>query len=90
MTQGVSLAVADGVGGWVESGIDPALFSQSLMYHAHCAAQASWAGEPESDPTVDSMVDGVELTPVNCLNVAYRGVMKDQLVVAGEYLQHAK
>lgn len=28
------LAIADGVGGWSENGIDPALFSQSLVYHA--------------------------------------------------------
>lgn len=28
------LGIADGVGGWSENGIDPALFSQSLMYYA--------------------------------------------------------
>lgn len=28
------LAIADGVGGWSENGVDPALFSQSLVYHA--------------------------------------------------------
>lgn len=30
----VLYGVADGVGGWSENGIDPALFSQSLMYHS--------------------------------------------------------
>ncbi|PWN39340.1 hypothetical protein IE81DRAFT_326661 [Ceraceosorus guamensis] len=30
----VLLGVADGVGGWSENGVDPALFSQSLMYYA--------------------------------------------------------
>jgi protein phosphatase PTC7 len=30
----VIFGVADGVGGWSENGIDPALFSQSLMYHS--------------------------------------------------------
>lgn len=30
----VIFGVADGVGGWSENGVDPALFSQSLMYHA--------------------------------------------------------
>ena len=30
----VILAVADGVGGWRSKGIDPAIFSQTLMYHA--------------------------------------------------------
>ena len=49
--QGVSLGIADGVGGWVESGVDPSLFSQSLMYHAHRYAQSGWPGEPEIDPT---------------------------------------
>lgn len=28
------LAVADGVGGWRKQGVDPAIFSQTLMYHA--------------------------------------------------------
>lgn len=30
----VILAVADGVGGWRSKGVDPAIFSQTLMYHA--------------------------------------------------------
>lgn len=30
----VVLAVADGVGGWRSKGVDPAIFSQTLMYHA--------------------------------------------------------
>lgn len=30
----VILAVADGVGGWRSQGVDPAIFSQTLMYHA--------------------------------------------------------
>lgn len=31
---GVSLGIADGVGGWEESGIDPSHFSQALMWFA--------------------------------------------------------
>lgn len=27
-----TLGVADGVGGWAESGVDPSVFSQALMY----------------------------------------------------------
>ncbi|KAK4058633.1 Protein phosphatase 2C 7 [Microbotryomycetes sp. JL221] len=31
----VVMAVADGVGGWTESGVDPSHFSQALMFYAH-------------------------------------------------------
>jgi protein phosphatase PTC7 len=68
----------------VESGVDPAVFSQALMFFASRAAQGAWAGEPESDPTIDSMVDGVELTPRDCLTTAYRGVIREKDVFAGE------
>ena len=50
----MSFGVADGVGGWVDSGVDPSLFSQALMYHAHRYSKSSWAGEPETDPIQDS------------------------------------
>ena len=33
------VAVADGVGGWAESGVDPSAFSQALMFYAWKAAQ---------------------------------------------------
>jgi protein phosphatase PTC7 len=79
----VSLGIADGVGGWVDSGIDPALFSQALMYFASRAAQASWAGEPESDPVTGTTVDGVELTPQHCMTAAYRAVVREKAVFAG-------
>lgn len=85
--QGVSFGVADGVGGWIESGVDPALFSQSLMYHAHRYARNSWAGEPEIDPTLDyeerEQVDGWEMTPWECLEQAYGGVLREKFVQAG-------
>lgn len=37
----VVLAVADGVGGWRKQGVDPAIFSQTLMYHASEIAKSS-------------------------------------------------
>lgn len=81
------LGVADGVGGWIEEGIDPSLFSQSLMYHAHRHAKLSWAGEPEIDPTQDyeerEQVEGWEMTPRNCLQLAFDSVLRDRLVPAG-------
>jgi protein phosphatase PTC7 len=71
--QGVCLGVADGVTGWLESGVDPALFSQALMYHAHRYSRSAWAGEPEVDPTLDyqerEQVEGWELTPYECMDV---------------------
>lgn len=85
--QGLSLGVADGVGGWVDSGVDPARFSQALMYHARLRSEVSWAGEPETDPTKDDAereaVEGSELSPAACLDQAYDGVMLEPGVKAG-------
>ncbi|KAL0581748.1 Protein phosphatase 2C 7 [Marasmius crinis-equi] len=85
--EGVAFGVADGVGGWVDSGVDPSLFSQSLMYHAHRYCRNAWAGEPEVDPTLDyeerEQVEGWELTPYACLDLAYGGVLREKFVEAG-------
>ncbi|KAI0831284.1 protein serine/threonine phosphatase 2C [Trametes gibbosa] len=84
---GVSLGIADGVGGWTESGVDPSLFSQALMYHAHRYSKAAWPGEPEIDPTQEyeerEQVEGWELTPLECLESAYGGVLRERNVLAG-------
>lgn len=84
----MSLGVADGVGGWVDSGVDPSLFSQALMYHAHRYSRGSWAGEPEIDPTLEyekrEETEGWELTPQQCLDMAYGGVLRERFVEAGE------
>ncbi|KAH0830559.1 phosphatase 2C-like domain-containing protein [Lanmaoa asiatica] len=84
---GVAFGVADGVGGWVDSGVDPSLFAQALMYCAHNHSRDSWAGEPEIDPTQDHEdhhdVRGWEITPYECLDLAYRRVLGEQLVEAG-------
>ncbi|PPQ71973.1 hypothetical protein CVT24_008190 [Panaeolus cyanescens] len=84
---GVSFGVADGVGGWVDSGVDPALFSQALMFHAHRYSRNAWAGEPEIDPTMDyeerEQVEGWEMTPYECLDLAYGGVLREKSVQAG-------
>ncbi|KAJ6591519.1 hypothetical protein DFH09DRAFT_1137227 [Mycena vulgaris] len=83
---GVCLGVADGVTGWLESGVDPALFSQALMYHAHRYSRSAWAGEPEVDPTLDyeerEQVEGWELTPYECMDLAYGGVLREKRVEA--------
>ncbi|TFY64875.1 hypothetical protein EVJ58_g2330 [Rhodofomes roseus] len=84
---GVSFGVADGVGGWVDSGVDPSLFSQALMYHAHRYSKAAWAGEPETDPIQEAeerqQVEGWELSPAECLELAYGGVLRERGVKAG-------
>ena len=84
----MSFGVADGVGGWVDSGVDPSLFSQALMYHAHRYSRGAWAGEPEIDPALDyeerEVVEGWELAPLECLGLAYGGVLRERFVEAGE------
>ncbi|KAJ3936848.1 MAG: phosphatase 2C-like domain-containing protein [Lentinula lateritia] len=84
---GAAFGLADGVGGWIENGVNPALFSQSLMYHAHRYSRNAWAGEPEIDPTLDyeerEQVEGWELTPYHCLDLALGGVLRERYVQAG-------
>jgi protein phosphatase PTC7 len=84
---GLSFGVADGVGGWVEHDIDPSLFSQALMYHAHRYSRNGWPGEPEIDPTLDyeerEQTEGWEMTPHECLDLAYGGVLREKFVQAG-------
>ncbi|KAJ6596889.1 phosphatase 2C-like domain-containing protein [Mycena vulgaris] len=84
---GVSLGVADGVGGWAPQGIDSSMFSQALMYYAHGHFKNGWAGEPEIDPTLDhqapvARLEGVEMTPSACLRLAYHDVLADESVEA--------
>ncbi|KAH9997285.1 protein serine/threonine phosphatase 2C [Russula vinacea] len=84
---GISFGVADGVGGWATSGVDPSLFSQALMYHSHRYAKVGWPGEPEVDATQDyedrEAVEGWELYPRDCLKLAYQATLRERAVVAG-------
>lgn len=88
--EGVSFGIADGIGGWADSGVDPSLFSQALMYHAHRYSRSAWAGEPEIDPTMDyeerEQIEGWEMTPYECLDLAYGGVLREKYVQAGKNL----
>ena len=58
------------------------------MYHAHRYSRGAWAGEPEIDPTLDyeerEVVEGWELAPLECLGLAYGGVLRERFVEAGE------
>ncbi|KIM33310.1 hypothetical protein M408DRAFT_326073 [Serendipita vermifera MAFF 305830] len=66
-------------------GVDPAMFSQALMFHAHRYSKGAWAGEPETDPTqdFDEPVEGWELTPQECIDLAYGGVIREKSVLCG-------
>jgi len=85
-SQGLSVGVADGVGGW-EDVTNPALFTQALMYHCHRYSKQGWAGEPETDPTQcyeeREAIEGWELTPARCLENAHTAVLREKGVVAG-------
>ena len=58
------------------------------MYHAHRYAKSGWPGEPEIDPTQDyeerEKVEGWELKPTQCLELAYDAVLRERFVPAGE------
>lgn len=57
------------------------------MYYASEAAAQNWPGEPESDPTseVPIEVPGKELSPTECLDIAFKGVLRDRHVEGGTY-----
>jgi len=62
------------------------LFSQALMFHAARYAKQGWAGEPESETHADlysNPVEGWELTPKHCLELAYQAVLRERTVKSG-------
>ncbi|BGO97970.1 Protein phosphatase 2C 7 [Rhodotorula toruloides] len=76
-TKGVVLGVADGVGGWEESGVDPSHFSQALMWFARERIRSSrWTlpeeGGKRSGARMKELLDG-----------AYKEVMAESGIVAG-------
>lgn len=60
------------------------------MFHAHRYARNGWPGEPEIDPTMDyeerEQIEGWEMTPSECLDLAYGGVLREKFVQAGVFL----
>ena len=71
-THTTTFGVADGVGGWVESGLDPADFSHGLCEYMACAAR-SW---PHGFNTTS-------LHPKDLLQVAYDKVTDDATIEGG-------
>ena len=59
------------------------------MYHAHRHSKRGWAGEPEIDPTRDyeerEELEGWEITPLQCLELAHDSVLRDRFVQAGSF-----
>jgi protein phosphatase PTC7 len=88
------IGVADGVGGWSENGIDPALFSQSLLYHAADYAKQHYAC-PErievddleeafsSKPLFNNTSTAESGTPLDVLQYAFDQTQKQTEVPAG-------
>ena len=60
------------------------------MYYAHQYSRNACAGEPEIDPTMDyeehEQIEGEEMTPYECLDLAYESVLRDKHVESGEHL----
>ncbi|KAF2682570.1 protein serine/threonine phosphatase 2C [Lentithecium fluviatile CBS 122367] len=71
-TKSTTFGVADGVGGWVESGVDPADFSHGLCEYMACAARA-WPLPSKRSA----------LHPKELLQVAYDEVIEDESIVGG-------
>lgn len=67
----VAIGVADGVGSWSENGIDPALFSQALMYHSSILFS--------SQPTASTS----QATPKKILADAFKKVQLEKGIPAG-------
>jgi protein phosphatase PTC7 len=71
-TNATAFGVADGVGGWMESGLDPADFSHGLCEYMSCAARSS----PQGSNTTS-------LHPKDLLQVAYDEVTEDDSIEGG-------
>lgn len=68
-----AFGVADGVGGWAESGVDPADFAHGLCDYMACAARMHPAAATKSGP----------LRPRDLLQVGYDEVMADKSIAGG-------
>ncbi|KAM3468052.1 hypothetical protein MY5147_008315 [Beauveria neobassiana] len=81
----VAFGVADGVGGWVDSGVDPADFS-----HGFCdyMASAAWEPQPAAAAAADT-TSAAAATPANSLSarklmqLGYDAICADKTVLAG-------
>ncbi|OAQ29043.1 protein serine/threonine phosphatase 2C [Linnemannia elongata AG-77] len=78
----VALGVADGVGGWSELGVDPALFSWALMNNAENIARLTDCVPPEIDPPTAGGERSI-LDAQTILDGAYNELVQSGTVEAG-------
>lgn len=71
-TQNTAFGVADGVGGWMDSGLDPADFSHGLCEYMACAARI-WPQEAKTN----------SLHPKDLMQVGYDHVINDTRIEGG-------
>ncbi|KAG9013862.1 hypothetical protein FRB94_004243 [Tulasnella sp. JGI-2019a] len=81
--RGMAVGIADGVGGWADSGINPALFATALMYYGARASEHAIAGGAEADTEEHELSSSKELSPKDCLWSAFESVIRDDLVQGG-------
>lgn len=80
-TGGVALGVADGVGGWMDSGVDPADFSHGFCdYMAEAAYQHSQANNNNNN---DAAAAPTALTAKSLMQTGYEAICADPSVPAG-------
>ena len=73
----VAFGVADGVGGWSDSGFDSAHFSHGL-----CQGMARNAASPPSSSNNDG-TEAEKIGPRTLLERAYKGIVEDKIVEGG-------
>ncbi|KAF9430827.1 Protein phosphatase PTC7 [Entomortierella beljakovae] len=79
----VALGVADGVGGWSEVGVDPALFSWALMDNAEAVARITDADIENIDPKNTQISKKIPLDAQSILDGAYSELVQSGKVEAG-------
>ncbi|KAI7831373.1 phosphatase 2C-like domain-containing protein [Gamsiella multidivaricata] len=79
----VALGVADGVGGWSEMGVDPALFSWALMNNAENIAQLTDTTPPEEPSALTAGGERTVLDAQTILDGAYSELVQSGTVEAG-------
>ncbi|KAK3835346.1 MAG: phosphatase 2C-like domain-containing protein [Linnemannia elongata] len=82
----VALGVADGVGGWSEVGVDPALFSWALMDNAEAVARLTdvdQSGADTKDSQADHNASKIPLDAQTILDGAYSELVQSGKVEAG-------
>ncbi|KLU84115.1 hypothetical protein MAPG_03160 [Magnaporthiopsis poae ATCC 64411] len=77
-TGGVALGVADGVGGWMDSGVDPADFSHGL-----CGNMASFAYSYRASPQSQKPQAAQALSPRHLMQLGYDALCADGSIPAG-------